>query len=75
SFFPSVTKPNAPKAEIEILTQAKCEFKLPICAIGGITPQNTANLLTAGADMIAVISAIFNASSPKQAVQEYLSII
>ncbi len=75
SFFPSMTKPNAPRAEIKMLTQAKQEFKLPICAIGGITPQNTANLLTAGADMIAVISAIFNASSPKQAVQEYLSII
>ncbi len=75
SFFPSVTKPNAPRAEIEVLIQAKQEFKIPVCAIGGITPQNTTNLLTAGTDMIAVISAIFNTSSPKLAVQEYLSLL
>ncbi|MBT8112647.1 MAG: thiamine phosphate synthase [Gammaproteobacteria bacterium] len=72
SFYPSATKPDAPRAKIELLTQAKQEFNIPICAIGGITPKNATNLLTAGADMIAVISAVFNASSPKQAVQEYL---
>jgi thiamine-phosphate pyrophosphorylase len=75
SFFPSPTKPNAPKAEITLLTKAKQQFKTPICAIGGITPQNATNVLAAGADMIAVISAVFNASSPKQAVQEYLSLM
>ena len=75
SFYPSATKPDAPKAKIELLTQAKQEFNIPICAIGGITPKNATNLLTAGADMIAVISAVFNASSPKQAVQEYLSLM
>ncbi|QMU60208.1 MAG: thiamine phosphate synthase [Gammaproteobacteria bacterium] len=75
SFFPSTTKPNAPRAEIALLTKAKQQFKTPICAIGGITPQNATNVLTAGADMIAVISAVFNASSPKQAVQEYLSLM
>jgi len=75
SFYPSPTKPNAPRAEINLITQAKQEFNVPICAIGGITPLNTTSLLSAGADMIAVISAVFNASSPKQAVQEYLSLI
>jgi len=75
SFFPSATKPNAPRAEITLLTKAKQQFKIPICAIGGITPQNATNVLDAGADMIAVISAVFNASSPKQAVQEYLSLM
>ena len=75
SFYPSSTKPNAPRAEITLLTKAKQQLKTPICAIGGITPQNAPNVLAAGADMIAVISAVFNASSPKQAVQEYLSLI
>lgn len=75
SFFPSPTKPDAPRAEIELIQQAKRDYKIPVCAIGGITPQNATNVLAAGADMIAVISAVFNASSPKQAVQEYLSLM
>jgi len=75
SFYSSATKPYAPKAKITLLTKAKQQYKTPICAIGGITPLNATNVLAAGADMIAVISAVFNASSPKQAVQEYLSLM
>ena len=75
SFFRSPTKPNAPKAEIDLLQQAKQEYKIPVCVIGGITPENATTLLTSGADMIAVISGVFNASSPKLAVQEYLSLM
>ena len=74
SFFHSAIKPQAPKADTTLIKQAKSEFTTPICAIGGITPQNAATVLDAGADMIAVISGIFNASSPQQAVQEYLSL-
>jgi thiamine-phosphate pyrophosphorylase len=75
SFFPSQTKPNAPRANIELIKQVKKSYSVPICAIGGITPENALQLVSAGADMIAVISSIFNASSPKQAVQEYLSVL
>lgn len=75
SFFASPTKPNAPRAKTELLHQAKQAYDIPVCAIGGITPQNAHSVLTAGADMIAVISAVFNASSPKRAVQEYLSLM
>ena len=75
SFYPSSTKPNALKANLELLKRAKQDFDLPICAIGGISHKNVPELMKAGADMIAVISSIFNTSSPMQAVQEYLSII
>jgi len=75
SFFPSPTKPDAPRAERALITKAKQQYSTPVCAIGGITPLNASELLDAGADMIAVISAVFNASSPKQAVQEYLSLM
>ena len=75
SFFPSPTKPNAPRASITLLTKAKKEFSTPICAIGGISPENAHQMINAGADMIAVISAVFNASSPSRAVQEYLAIL
>ena len=75
SFFPSATKPKAPKASVDLLKRAKKEFSTPICAIGGITTQNAHHLINAGADMIAVISSIYNASSPSRAVQKYLSIM
>lgn len=75
SFFPSPTKPNAPRAKFELLQQAKRDHNIPVCAIGGITPDNATSVIAAGADMIAVISAVFNASSPKLAVQEYLSLL
>jgi thiamine-phosphate pyrophosphorylase len=58
-FFPSQTKPEAPPANIEILTRARAELRLPIVAIGGITPDNGASLIRAGADMLAVIHGVF----------------
>lgn len=75
SFFPSPTKPDAPRANIELLQRAKQDYEIPVCAIGGVTPKNASILIDAGADMIAVISAVFNASSPKRVVQEYLSLM
>ena len=59
SFFPSPTKPDAQKASLELLIQAREQIKIPICAIGGITLNNAAQLLEAGADMLAVISDVF----------------
>jgi len=60
SFFPSQTKPNASKAEISTLTQAKQSLGLPIVAIGGITLENAPALISAGADMIAVVQSLFD---------------
>lgn len=75
SFFPSMTKPQAPKADLDLILKAKQQFKIPVCAIGGITPENASPLLAAGVDMIAIISAIFSSSKPKRATQEYLALI
>jgi thiamine-phosphate pyrophosphorylase len=61
-FFPSRIKPNAIQAYPELLTIAKERFRLPLVAIGGITPENGAPLIRAGADMLAVIHAIFGQS-------------
>lgn len=58
-FFSSQTKPQAPQAEIELLQQAKEQLAIPVVAIGGITPDTASTLLKAGADMLAVINAIF----------------
>ena len=61
AFYSSPTKPAAVRAEIELLRRAQ-QFKLPLCAIGGITHENAAALIAAGADMLAVISGVFAAA-------------
>lgn len=61
SFFASPTKPAAVRAPLTLLTEAKAEFGLPVCAIGGITLQNAPQLIAAGADLLAVISDLFEA--------------
>ncbi|MEW8505941.1 MAG: thiamine phosphate synthase [Candidatus Thiodiazotropha sp.] len=58
-FFPSRSKPDAVRAHIELLSAAKSELGIPLVAIGGITPENGAPLINAGADMLAVIHGVF----------------
>lgn len=60
SFHPSPTKPAAVRAPLRLLHEAQA-LKLPVVAIGGISPDNAASLIEAGADAIAVISALFGA--------------
>ena len=60
AFFPSPTKPQAPRATPDLIVRARQELSLPVVAIGGITPQNGASLIAAGADMLAVITAVFS---------------
>lgn len=59
SFFASPTKPHAVTASPQLLHRARRELALPVVAIGGITPENGAALVEAGASMLAVISAVF----------------
>lgn len=71
SFFASTIKPDAVAATPELLQQARKELALPIVAIGGITAQNGTRLLEAGADALAVISAVFAASDIEGAAKEF----
>ncbi|GAB6067920.1 thiamine phosphate synthase [Methylothermus subterraneus] len=71
AFFPSATKPNASPAPIELLSAAKKVLACPIVAIGGITPENGACLLAAGADLLAAISGVFGHPDPEQAARRY----
>lgn len=71
SFYPSAIKPQAPRATLELLRQARQELRLPLCAIGGITADNAAPLLAAGADLLAVISDVFAADDIKAAASRY----
>ncbi len=71
SFFDSSIKPNALKAQPELIQQAKAKLGLPIAAIGGITHSNAAKLIEQGADMIAVISQIFQSPNIKKSAQQF----
>jgi thiamine-phosphate pyrophosphorylase len=62
SFFASLVKRNAVAASPDLLRQARREISVPVVAIGGITVDNGAQLLEAGADALAVISAVFGAA-------------
>ncbi|MCP4128762.1 MAG: thiamine phosphate synthase [Gammaproteobacteria bacterium] len=70
-FFPSSTKPQAVQAETELLIQAKQTLHIPIVAIGGITPENGASLIDAGADMLAVIHGLFGQSDVRAAAEQF----
>lgn len=59
SFYPSPTKPDALKAEAELIRQAKQKLSIPVVAIGGINADNASPLVEAGADMLAVINGVF----------------
>ncbi len=71
AFFPSITKPDAKKAEIDLVVQAKLQLSIPIVAIGGITPENAKPLIDANIDYLAVISGLYSASDTIMATQNY----
>lgn len=70
AFFPSPTKPLAARASIELLRQSAA-LGVPRVAIGGITPDNAPLLIEAGANYLAVISAVFGADDVRHAAQRF----
>lgn len=70
AFFNSTIKPDAINAPISLIAEAKQQIQLPICCIGGITISNASELITAGTDMIAVISELFASEDVKQSSQK-----
>jgi thiamine-phosphate pyrophosphorylase len=71
SFFLSGVKPGAVRAPLSLLVRAKRELSLPVVAIGGITLDNAAQLIAAGADSVAVISAVFSAPDVGAAARRF----
>lgn len=59
AFFPTTTKDVEHRAEPEILTWWSTLFELPCVAIGGITAENCAPLVRAGADFLAVSGGVW----------------
>lgn len=74
SFFPSPTKPHAVRPDPAILTQARLSLRIPLVAIGGITPQNGSLLIAAGAQMLAVITGVFAQPDIAAAARAYTNL-
>ena len=67
--FPSPTKPKRTDISLGIFQEVKQRVKAPVFAIGGITPDNARQVIEAGADVIAVVSAVFGAPDVEAAAR------
>jgi thiamine-phosphate pyrophosphorylase len=71
AFFPTATKDAPTRADPEILEWWSSLMEIPCVAIGGITAENCAPLVRAGADFLAVVGAVWNhADGPAVGVRE-----
>lgn len=73
-FFSSRTKPLASPAHLDTLRAARSQLAIPIVAIGGITIKNGRGLVEAGADLLAVVDAVFGEDDPETAARGMLSL-
>ena len=74
SFFPSSVKPNAVRAPLDLLRDAKRSLRVPVVAIGGITIDNAPQLIEAGAVAVAVITAVFGAPDVAAAARGFAAL-
>ncbi len=74
SMYPTLTKETAVVVGTERLRQVRQAVSLPIVAIGGITKDNVSELIAAGADSVAIISAVLSAESPEEASRQIADI-
>jgi thiamine-phosphate pyrophosphorylase len=69
SVFASPTKPAAVRAPLSLFGEFKS--RLPLCAIGGISLHNARQVLDAGADLLAVLSDLFDAPDVARRAAQY----
>jgi thiamine-phosphate pyrophosphorylase len=76
AFFPTATKETAHRPDPSILSWWSRLFEIPCVAIGGITPENGRVLVDAGADFLAVCSAVWgDVRGPAAAVAEFQEVL
>jgi thiamine-phosphate pyrophosphorylase len=68
----SKARPPAPRG-LALLRAVRAAVRLPIVAIGGITPETAAAVRAAGADAVAMIGALVRAPDPAAAVRDVLA--
>ena len=75
ALFPTGTKPDAEPAGPDMLAEARRLIARPIVGIGGVTADNLGAAFVAGADSVAVVSAIFGAPDAGSATRDLLAAI
>ncbi len=75
AMFPTPTKGNAEYAGPGLLAAARQRVRLPLVAIGGITAANAPQVLAAGPDLLAVVSAVSGAAEPGAAARQLLELV
>ncbi|MFC2043759.1 thiamine phosphate synthase [Chloroflexota bacterium] len=70
SMYPTLSKEGVEVVGLERLRQIRQAVSLPLVAIGGITDDNAAEVIAAGANSVAVISAILGSESPEEATRQ-----
>ena len=73
SIFPTATKKGVTVVGVDMIKELKQKVVPPLVAIGGINRSNIAEVVAAGADSIAIISAILEEKDIKEAVQQLIA--
>jgi thiamine-phosphate pyrophosphorylase len=74
AFYPTLTKPSDHRPDLAILSWWATLFEIPCVAIGGITPDNAAPLVAAGADFIAVCNSVWGRDDPAGEVAKFAAL-
>jgi thiamine-phosphate diphosphorylase len=75
SIFPTGTKPDFELVGPDLVRKLRAEIRVPLVGIGGINPDNVGEVIRAGADGVAVISAVCAAPDPEHATRRFLDAI
>ncbi len=74
SFFSSPTKPNSNIVDLEVLTKAKEQLNIPVCAIGGLSSDNIEEIMKYKPDMISLINDIWTSQDIKSKASYFASL-
>jgi thiamine-phosphate pyrophosphorylase len=73
--YASSVKPDAPRATLALLTEARARLGVPVCAIGGITLARAGEVIRAGAELIAVLSDLHEAADAQERAAAFVRTI
>ena len=73
SMFATTSKADFQLVGPDLLRKLRGEIRVPLVGIGGITPDNVSEVIRAGADGVAVISAVCAAADPRAAAERFLT--
>jgi thiamine-phosphate pyrophosphorylase len=75
AMFATATKPDFELVGPALLRKLRPHIRVPLVGIGGITPENAADVIRAGADGVAVISAVCAAPDPRAVTRRFLEVV